>query len=83
MIQGRPFDEWTVLAYLNTELICYSDPHCIHKIDILGIIGIFRFLLPLGYLHFYKIGPIIEKNVKNSSLWKFYEIFLVLFNLFL
>ena len=60
-------NELFVLDYLNTKQICFSDPHCIHKIDILGIIGIFRFLLPLRYLHFYKIGPIIEKNVKNSS----------------
>ena len=27
-LNNRPFDQWTVLDHLNTELVCYSDPHC-------------------------------------------------------
>ena len=27
-LKNRPFDKQTVLDHLNTELVCYSDPHC-------------------------------------------------------
>ena len=28
-LNNEPFDEQTVLAHLNTEQVCYSDPLCI------------------------------------------------------
>ena len=32
-MNNGPFDERTVLEHLNTELVCYSDPHCNLKIE--------------------------------------------------
>ena len=31
-LNNKPFDERTVLDHLNTELVCYSDLHCISLI---------------------------------------------------
>ena len=28
---NKPFDERTILDHLNTELVCYSNPHCMKK----------------------------------------------------
>ena len=30
-LNNEPFNEQTILDHLNTELVCYSDPHCILK----------------------------------------------------
>ena len=30
-LNNKPFKEQTVLDHSNTEIVCYSDPHCIYK----------------------------------------------------
>ena len=39
-LKNRPFDEQTVLDYLNTKLVCFSDPHCTMVILIQDFLGI-------------------------------------------
>ena len=32
-LNNEPFDEQTNLEHSNTEIVRYSDPHCIHILD--------------------------------------------------